>query len=59
VDGVIAETYLLPGKQESHGTVPGLSQVDKCVRQSGAVAIMQMMNDARAYQQLHLADAVR
>jgi phospho-2-dehydro-3-deoxyheptonate aldolase len=59
VDGVMAETYLLSGKQENDGTIPGLSQVDKCVRQAGAISMMQLLNDARANQQLALYAALR
>jgi phospho-2-dehydro-3-deoxyheptonate aldolase len=59
IDGVMMETYLLPGKQPDDGRVPGLSRVDKCVRQAAAIGIMQTLNDARAVQQLALAKAVR
>jgi phospho-2-dehydro-3-deoxyheptonate aldolase len=59
IDGVMAETYLLPDKQENDGTIPGLSQVDRCIRQAGAISMIQMLNDARASQQLAMATALR
>ena len=52
VDLVMAETYHLPGNQPDSEHVPGLSQVDKCVRQDAAIGIMQLLNDARVHQQL-------
>jgi phospho-2-dehydro-3-deoxyheptonate aldolase len=52
IDGVMAETYLLPGKQADSGTIPGLSRVDACVGQTAAITMMQGLNDARAQQQL-------
>lgn len=55
IDGVMMETYILPGNQPDTGTIPGLSQVDKCVRQERAIAAIQALNDARARQQLSVA----
>jgi phospho-2-dehydro-3-deoxyheptonate aldolase len=52
IDMVMSETYLLPGKQPDGGRIPGLSQVDKCVRQEKAIDIMDRLNTARTLQQL-------
>jgi phospho-2-dehydro-3-deoxyheptonate aldolase len=52
VDMVMTETYLHAGKQSDGGQTPGLSQVDKCVRQEKAIDVMDRMNAARVLQQL-------
>jgi phospho-2-dehydro-3-deoxyheptonate aldolase len=40
VDGISAETYLLPGKQGNDGTIPGLSITDACIRQARAEELL-------------------
>lgn len=59
IDGVMAETYLLPDKQADNGTVPGLSQVDKCISQSNTVRVMGKLSAARARQQLALSTSLQ
>ncbi len=58
VDMVMMESYRLPGKQSDTGKVPGLSQVDACVRQDEAVRVLRTMSDARLHQQRRLAVSI-
>jgi phospho-2-dehydro-3-deoxyheptonate aldolase len=58
VDLVMAETYALPGKQTDGGTVPGLSQVDKCISEPYATDLTERISNARASQQLTVAQRI-
>lgn len=44
IDGIMAETYLLPGKQRADGTEPGRSITDPCIGQEKAVALLRAMD---------------
>jgi phospho-2-dehydro-3-deoxyheptonate aldolase len=50
IDGMLAETYLLPGRQSDSETEPGLSQVDRCIREEYAVDMLAAMDAARGSQ---------
>jgi phospho-2-dehydro-3-deoxyheptonate aldolase len=44
IDLIMAETYLLAGNQTEGGAVPGLSTVDKCVREEHARELLLRLN---------------
>lgn len=46
IDGVMAETYLLGGKQQAGGEVLGLSWTDGCIGQVKALNMQQQMDEA-------------
>ncbi|HEV7453790.1 MAG TPA: hypothetical protein VGO07_00865 [Candidatus Saccharimonadales bacterium] len=50
IDGVLAETYLHPGNQRDTERVPGLSQVDKCIREERALGMLSLLDNARGLQ---------
>ncbi len=61
IDLVMAETYILPGKQSETGTVPGLSTVDECIRQEKAIELLTSLYELQAehrWRQLTLAGKV-
>ncbi len=47
VEGWMAETYILPGKQSADGTVVGLSITDPCIRQEKAEQLLLSMDASR------------
>jgi phospho-2-dehydro-3-deoxyheptonate aldolase len=58
VDGWMAETYILPGKQPANGTAPGLSITDPCIRQTYAEQLIADMDASRSMASLLIADTV-
>jgi len=54
IDLVMAETYILPGKQLENGNIPGLSTVDKCMREAHARELLSRLNSLQAERNLQL-----
>lgn len=55
VDGIMAETYILPGKQKAGGEIAGLSWTDACVGQEKALELQSKFDKAWGNRLKHLA----
>ena len=41
IDGIMMESYILPGNQPDHGTIPGLSTKDECLGQMTSAQVLR------------------
>lgn len=55
IDGIMAETYILAGKQKAGGTVAGLSWTDPCIRQERALDMQVSFDKLWGNRLKHLA----